>query len=122
MGSIDSVFVGLDSIVLTILALVVLIICIGCIYAFIYAIFFFIFSHGEEEKKKSAWDSIRYMIIGIILTIFLLTVFPIILKGLKVTGYEEYNAKNVFTRAGDIIDQLFKFGKLVTNGNATSSQ
>ena len=122
MGSIDSVFFGLDSIVLTILALVVLIICIGCIYAFIYDIFFFIFSHGEEEKKKSAWDSIRYMIIGIILTIFLLTVFPIILKGLKVTGYEEYNAKNVFTRAGDIIDQLFKFGKLVTNGNATSSQ
>ena len=117
-----SAFFGLDNVVLTILALIVLVICVGCIYAFIHAIFLFIFSHGEEEQKKSAWNSIRYMIIGIILTIFLLTVFPIIFQQLKVTGYQEYTAKNVFSRAGDIINQLFKFGQLVKDGNSAASQ
>jgi hypothetical protein len=59
----------------------------------------FIFSNGDEEKKKSAWNSIRYMIIGVIMTIFLLTVFPVIFRQLKVSGYEVYTAKNVFERA-----------------------
>jgi multisubunit Na+/H+ antiporter MnhB subunit len=84
---------------LTVLALIVLVICGGCVYAFVHAIFLFIFSHGDEEKKKSAWNGIRYMIIGIILTIFLLTVFPVVFSQLKVTGYEAYTAKNVFQRA-----------------------
>jgi hypothetical protein len=79
----------------------------------------FIFSHGDEERKKSAWNSIRYMIIGVILTIFLLTVFPVIFRQLKVSGYEVYTAKNVFERAGDIINKLFQFGQVVRDTNTS---
>lgn len=61
------------------------------------------------------------MIIGIILTIFLLTIFPVIFSQLKVTGYEVYTARNVFDRAGEIINKLFEFGKVVRDTNTTGT-
>jgi uncharacterized BrkB/YihY/UPF0761 family membrane protein len=109
----------MENMLLTVLALLVLIICGGCVYAFVHAIFLFIFSHGDEEKKKSAWNSIRYMIIGVILTIFLLTVFPVVFRQLKVTGYEVYTARNVFERSGEIINQLFRFTQIVRDTNTS---
>jgi len=109
----------MENMLLTVLALIVLIICGGCVYAFVHAIFLFIFSHGDEEKKKSAWNSIRYMIIGVILTIFLLTVFPVVFRQLKVTGYEVYTARNVFERSGEIINQLFRFTQIVRDTNTS---
>lgn len=112
-----STFLWMENMLLTVLALIVLLICGGCVYAFVHAIFLFIFSHGEEDKKKSAWNGIRYMIIGVILTIFLLTIFPVIFKQLKVTGYEIYTAKNVFERAGEIVNKLFQFGQVVRDTN-----
>ena len=76
---------SVEHFMLTLLALIVIVICGGCIYAFIHAIFLFVFSQGDEEKKKSAWNSIRYMIIGVMLTMFLLTFFPIAFEQLNVT-------------------------------------
>jgi len=111
----------MENMLLTVLALIILLICGGCVYAFVHAIFLFIFSHGEEDKKKSAWNGIRYMIIGVILTIFLLTIFPVVFRQLKVSGYEVYTAKNVFERAGEIVNQLFKFGQVVRDTNTTPS-
>ncbi len=106
---------------LTVLALIVLVICGGCVYAFVHAIFLFIFSHGDEEKKKSAWNSIRYMIIGVILTIFLLTVFPVVFRQLNVSGYEVYTAKNVFERSWEIINKILQFSQIVRETNTTQS-
>lgn len=88
-----------QNIVLTILAILVILICLGCIYAFFRAIFLFIFSQGKDEKIKSAWSSIRYMIWGIILTIALLFVFPMLFKWMGVDHYEEYSASNIFEKA-----------------------
>lgn len=92
-----------ENIILTVLAIVVIAICIWCIYAFVRAIFLFIFSQWKEDKIKAAWNSIRYMIIGIIFTIILLFVFPLIFKRMNVKWYENYSAKNIFNRAWTII-------------------
>lgn len=92
-----------EYIVLTILAVMVLAVVIGSIYAFVRAIIMFIFSHGETDQIKKAWSSIRFMILGIFLTIILLFVFPLVFRWMKVPNADEYAAKNIFTRAGDII-------------------
>jgi hypothetical protein len=68
----NTIFQSAEDIILFILAIAILLIFIGCIYAFFHAIFLFIFSKGEETKVKAAWNSIRYMIIGLFLTIMLL--------------------------------------------------
>jgi hypothetical protein len=68
----NTMFQSSEDIILFILALTVLIVCLGCIYAFFRAIFLFIFSKGEDAKVKAARNSIRYMIIGLFLTIMLL--------------------------------------------------
>lgn len=88
-----------ETIVLTILALVVMVVCLGCIYAFVHAIYRFIFSHGESEKIKKAYSSIRFMILGVLLTTSLLFVFPLIFKRSKVPNADQYTAKNIFNRA-----------------------
>lgn len=105
---------------LTVLALIVILICGGCIYAFVHAIFLFIFSQGNEETKQSAWNGIRYMIIGVILTMFLLTFFPILFEQLHVAGYELYTAKNIFARAGEILSSLLQLGDLVRQTQSAS--
>jgi len=102
--------IGIESFVLSILAILVLIICGWCVYAFFHAIFLFIFSQWDEEKKKSAWNSIRYMIIWVILTIALLTVFPLAFRQLEITWYETYTASNIFQRAGEILNGVLQLG------------
>ena len=52
-----------SNIILFVLAALVILIVVGCIFSFIRAIFFFIFSQGKDEKIKKAWNSVRYMII-----------------------------------------------------------
>ena len=61
----NNLFQNTSDIILFIFAVIILIVFIGCIYAFFRAIFLFIFSNGEEEKLKKAWDTIRFMIIGL---------------------------------------------------------
>jgi hypothetical protein len=59
----------------------------------------FIFSGGDQAKIKEAWNSIRYMILGVIMTIVFLFIFPVLFKKLNVPGYEQYNAQNIFKTA-----------------------
>ncbi|MDR0860001.1 MAG: hypothetical protein LBO09_03285 [Candidatus Peribacteria bacterium] len=87
-----------EDIILFAFAVAVLIVFAGCIYAFFRAIFLFIFSKGEDAKVKAAWNSIRYMVIGLFLTIMLLFAGPQLLRMFKVQNYEVYTAKNVFTK------------------------
>ena len=99
------------SLILTILALLVLIIFIGSLYAFFYAIFQFIFSSGDADKVKSWWNSIRYMALGIMFTLTILFVFPILLKKASVPGYQYYTASNIFARVGKITGGLLSLGQ-----------
>jgi hypothetical protein len=67
------------------------------------AILKFVFSGGDTEKIKQARNSIRYMIIGIILTMVLLFLFPYVFQFLSVPGYKVYTAQNIFQKAGEIL-------------------
>lgn len=102
-----------ENIILTILAIVVLLIIIGCIYTFIRAIFLFVFSWAKEENKKKWRNSIRFMIIGIILTIFLLLLFPTIFRLMNVPGYDKYTPQNVLNKAGEIVNWAFDLGNFI---------
>jgi uncharacterized membrane protein YqhA len=88
-----------ENAMITVLAGVVLIIFFGSLYAFIFAIIKFIFSHGDNEKITAARNSIRYMIIGILLTIFLLFLMPFFFERMNVQGFQIYTASNIFLRA-----------------------
>lgn len=99
--------------ILTALACVVLVIIIGCIYTFIRAIILFIFSGTKEDNKKKGWNSIRFMIIGVILSLLLLFLVPTVLRAVNVPSYDNYSAKNVFVRVGDVINYILKFGNVV---------
>ncbi len=103
-------------IVLTILGWLVILIFAGCIYAFLKSVFGFIFSHGDTTKQQKAWDGIQYMVIGLILCLVFLFVFPILFKKAKVEGYEYYNPKNVFIRAWEITKELFSITEIIQNG------
>lgn len=100
---------NIEKFMLSILAIMIIIIFAGCIYALFFAIYQFVFSGWDAEKIKSAWNSIRYMIIGVVLTFIFLFLFPLIFKKLKVQGYEMYTAQNIFLTAGNIIFWMFNF-------------
>ena len=102
-----------EEIVLYILWAIVLIICWGCIYAFIRAIFLFIFSNGKNEKIQAAWSSIRYMILGMFFTVMLLFAAPSLLKFTHVPGAENYTAKAIFTYMGKILGHIWGLGNVI---------
>lgn len=102
-----------QNVVLTVLACVVLAVVGWCVYTFVRAIFFFIFSGAKDENKKKWWNSIRFMIIGVILTIVLLFFVPNVLKWMNVTDYDIYTPSNIFSRAGEVVGSLFKIGDVV---------
>lgn len=106
MNSLWSSAVWIDSVILTVLAILVIVIFLGSIYSFVVAVFQFIFSNGDAEKIKTARNNIRFMIIGILLTMVLLFAFPLAFQYLKIQGYKTYTASNIFNRAGEIINQL----------------
>lgn len=110
----------LENLILTTLALVVIVIFWGCIYAFVSAIFRFIFSHGEAEKIKGAWNSIRYMIVGILFTLLLLFLFPILFKQLEVQWYQIYTAENIFKKAWELIQGGFGLFNTIKRGSVNS--
>ncbi|MCS6982792.1 MAG: hypothetical protein NZL83_01240 [Candidatus Absconditabacterales bacterium] len=88
------------------LAFLVIIIFCGAIYAFVRSIFLFIFSQGDPENKKKARDRVRFMIIGLVMTIGLLFMFPLGLKMVGVPNYEAYSAKNIFQSVSTIFSKL----------------
>ena len=102
-----------EDIVLYVLWAIVLIIFWGCIYAFFRAVFLFIFSDGKTEKKQAAWSSIRYMLIGLFLSIMFLFAAPTALRFMHVKGAENYTAKAVFTYAGKIVSYIFGLGNVI---------
>lgn len=59
------------------------------------------------------------MIIGIILTITLLTIFPILFKQLNITWYENFSARSIFNRAWELLNGLLQLGDLVTNSQTS---
>jgi formate hydrogenlyase subunit 3/multisubunit Na+/H+ antiporter MnhD subunit len=102
-----------QNIILTVLALVVILVIVGCIYTFIRSIILFMFAHSKEENKKKWRNSIRFMIIGVILTILLLFMVPVILRWMKVPKYDMYTPTNIFGRAGELINWLFNLGDII---------
>jgi formate hydrogenlyase subunit 3/multisubunit Na+/H+ antiporter MnhD subunit len=104
---------SVSDIILFVLAAIVILIAAWSIFSFIRAIFFFIFSQGKEEKIKKAWNSIRYMIIWIILTVALLYLFPFIFKVIGLENYEKYNAKNIFNKAWTILTNIFEIKDVI---------
>ena len=99
--------------ILIILALVVIVIGAWCIYAFIRAIFFFIFSQWKDDKIKKAWNSIRYMIMWIFLTVTFLFVFPLIFKWVWLDNAEAYTAKNIFNKAWELLRKTFQLKDVI---------
>jgi energy-coupling factor transporter transmembrane protein EcfT len=104
---------SIQNLILIILALIVIAISAWSIYAFVRAIFLFIFSQGKEEKIKKAWNSIRFMIMGIFLTVFLLFMFPTVFKRIWLDDYEEYSAKNIFNKAWELLNKTLQLKDIV---------
>lgn len=111
-----SSYTSIQDFMLTILALVVIVIFVGAIYACVLAIFQFIFSKWDQEKVKKAWNNIRYTILWIVFSIFLLFLFPILFTKFQIPWYKVYTAKNIFSKAGQLIKII-----LNTNSNTNSS-
>lgn len=103
----------LEDILLTVFAIIVIIVLAGCLYAFFRAIFFFIFSGGKEEQKKKWWNSVRFMVIWVILSIGLLVSFPYVLKSMNVELTEDYSTKKVFNKAWELFKKLFEITRIV---------
>lgn len=95
--------------VLSVIAILVIGVFWWSIYAFFQAIYLFIFSAWETEKVKKAWNSIRYMIVGVFLTLFLLFIFPIVFKRIQLPGYEAYTANNIFAHVSYLLRSVFSF-------------
>ena len=103
-------YTRVEDIILTILAILIIIIFAGSIYSLFRAIFEFIFSNGDNDKIKKAWNNIRYTIIGIIITLLLLFAFPLLFKQMGVSGYQYYSAQNIFNKASQIIRKIMGVG------------
>ena len=104
---------SIQNLILIVLAGVVIAISVWSIYAFIRAILLFIFSQWKEDKIKTAWNSIRYMIMWIFLTVFLLFVFPLAFKRMWLENYEEYSAKNIFNKAWELLEKTFQIKDII---------
>lgn len=102
-----------QNVVLTILACVVLGVLVWCIYTFIRAIFFFIFAGTKEENKKKWRNSIRFMIIGLIMTALLLFLISPILGLMNVTDNTVYTSKNIVNKAWEVLNYVFRLGNVI---------
>ena len=111
----------MENTILVIMAIVVIALFLGALYAFLVAIFQFIFSKWDWEKIKKAWNNIRYMILWIILSFLLLFIFPIVFQRLEVPGHEAYNAQNIFNKASEIIQKVIYWESINTPYGSSSS-
>jgi len=90
-------------VILLIFALIVLVVLVWCIWAFFYAVFLFIFSRWDDSKVKTARNAIRYMIIWLFITVMLLFIAPTLLNIFRVPNPENYSAKYIFVKVGNIV-------------------
>ncbi len=86
----------MSNVILNLLSILTLLVFIGVIYAVVYAVFMFVFSWGNDEKIKKAWNSIRYSLLGFILTLIILIAIPWFLRAIKVPWYNQYTSANIF--------------------------
>ena len=91
-------------VILLVFALIVLAVLVWCVWAFFYSVFLFIFSKWDDSKVKSAWNCIRYMIIWLFITVMILFIAPTILKIFWMKNYENYSAKYIFVKVGNIVN------------------
>jgi len=106
---------SVDTLLLTIISILIIIIFWWSMYAFFHAIFLFIFSAWDNDKIKQAWNSIRFMILWILLTLFFLFIFPIIFQRLNLPNYEKFKADAIFRHTGELLSGLFSFWKDAVN-------
>lgn len=90
---------SIEDVLLSVLAILIIVILLWTIYSVIFAIIQFIFSNWDQDKIKKAWNSIRYTIIGIIITVFLLFFIPMIFQRISPTGSVNYSARSILNRA-----------------------
>lgn len=109
-------FDSVEWLVLTIISGLIILIFWWSIYGFFGSIYLFIFSGGDPEKVKQAWNGIRYMILGIFLTLIFLFVFPVLFKKLELPGYQAYTAQNIFKFTSWFLRSILDFGKEVSTG------
>ena len=107
--------------VLTILAIAVLIVFGASIVVFFITIWKYITSGGNDAKIKEAANSVRHLITGIVLTVAFLFIMPLAFKGAKIKWYEYYSAKNIFDRAGEILQSVLDVENF-TIGSAETSK
>jgi len=60
------------------------------------------------------------MIIGVILTVLLLFLVPLVLRLMKVPKYDIYTPVNVFSRAGELVNGLFNLGNVIKQSQQNS--
>jgi formate hydrogenlyase subunit 3/multisubunit Na+/H+ antiporter MnhD subunit len=106
--------------VLTVLALAVLVVFGASIVVFFVTIRKYITSGGKDDKIKEAANSVRHLITGIVLTIVFLFVMPLIFQKLEIRWYEYYSAKNIFARAGEILQSVLNVENFSMNDASTS--
>jgi hypothetical protein len=94
---------------------VVIAVFVMAIVSFVMAIWDFVRSEWEEAEKKKWWNRIRFMMIGIILTIVFLILFPLLLRQLWVINYEMFSAPNIFSRVWQILNYILTIGTQIQN-------
>ena len=60
------------------------------------------------------------MIIGVILTIALLFMVPVVLRWMKVPQYDVYTPTNIFSRVGQLVNGLFDLGNIIKESQQQS--
>ena len=60
------------------------------------------------------------MIIGIILTIFLLLMVPVVLKWMNVPKYDTYKTTNIFNRVGELVNSAFNLWDIIKQSQEAS--
>ncbi len=99
----------------TVIALVVIAVFVMSIVSFLMAIRDFIRSEWEEAEKKKWWNRIRFMMIGVILTIVFLIIFPLFLRQLWVINYEMFAAPSIFNRVWQILNYILTMWSQIQN-------
>ena len=107
---------SIEDILLTILAILVIMILVGTIVSIIRAIISFVFSNGDNDKIKKAWNGIRYAILGLIMTVLLLFIFPIVFQRLGAQSVTNYSARAILERAMVLGRKLLGAGNFDTSG------
>lgn len=109
----------IEEIILTAFAIVIIFLFLGCLSSFFRGIFFFIFWWGKEDQKKKWRNSIRFMIIWLIISIWLLIAFPYAIRASGIqssSGIESkdvYSTKKVFAKAWELFKKMFELWTII---------